>query len=300
VPASGEGKPILVEFPVYQHRPLPDDAVIRTASLCRERVASKMRWKLVVSFEVSEPVKREGPSVTVTLHHIRPVATWKGSDGREGMVLLPEGPRSLIGNFQKCDELRSLIDQKFNAARAVLAEWLKSSALLAGETSETELTGHNWLKEKTQYLALWKSPGQLVGLLAAWQRFAGDEMIHAALEAWRVKHVHLWEWKQNLQDQAVRARREVYRCCAAELASRYAVLRITDRDLAQKKKRPEAEVDRPVIGARTRDIAAHGVLRSTLRNAFLREGGTIFADTPDGGAVSQSAQTGATEEALCA
>jgi hypothetical protein len=274
---------IVVEVPVYQHRRLPDDAVIRTASLVRERVASQMRWKLVVSVKVPEPAKREGPSVSVTLYHIRPVATWTGDDGRDGILVLPE---SLIGNFQKCDELRSLIDQKFNAARGVLVEWLK------------EAKAPDWLRERTQYLGLWKSPRLMVLLTMDWQHFPGDEMIYAALLAWQRKHQHLWEWKQNLQDQAVRARREAYRCCAAEMAKRYAVLRITDRDLARRKKRPEAEVDRPVIAARTRDIAAHGVLRSTLQNAFLREGGTVYADRPAAVAVEESAQTEAVEEAI--
>jgi len=124
-------------------------------------------------------------------------------------------------------------------------------------------------------VAQWRSPGRLRWLVDHWEHFKGDEMIYAGLCAWRTKHVHLWEWAANLEDQALAARREAYRVFAASLAREYVTLRISSEDLGRKKRRPAAEVDRPVIGARTRDIAAHGLLRGILKNAFQRDGGKI-------------------------
>lgn len=269
---------IQAEVPVFLHRPLPLDGMIRTAALIREPIADRFRWKLVLSVNMAEPKQRKGRAVTVSLQHIRPVALWRGYDEHSGALVLDE---RLIGNFQKCDELRSLIDQKFNTVRETLANWLKHQSI------------PDWLREETETLAQWRSPGRLRYLVDYWQRFRGDEMIFAALTAWRDKHVHLWEWKRNLEDQMVLARREAYRVFAAGLIKAgYRTLRITDRNLAEKKKRPEVETGRVVVAARTRDIAAHGVLRSVLRNAFLREGGKI-EDCGDNSAEFQSAKNGA-------
>lgn len=257
---------VFVDLPVVLHRPLPETGIVRTASVVRERIASAFRYKLVLSVDVGTPKQRAGSGVTVTLNHLRPVASWRGDDGGSGIIELPE---SLIGNFHKCEELQSLIDQKFNAARTALVGWLETNRL------------PDALKEQAEHIAQWRSARRLWLLVRDWEkaRFKGDEMIFAAVSAWRTKHQHLWEWKRNLEDQMVAARREEYRKAAAMLAKRYAVLYVTGLDLAQKKRKPEAEVDRVVVAARTRDIAAHGVLRGVLKNAFLQSGGTVEAES---------------------
>ena len=275
---------IAIPFQLFMHRPIPQNAIVRTAGLVRERVADSFRYKLIIAVDEASPAARSGHEVTVVFGSGGNIATWHGSDGRQGVVSLPE---RLIGNFRETNGLQAIIDQKFNTAKELLSAFVSSLPRSPGKRRD------DWLKEeaKTPFafvltqakanariLSQWRSPGRMRWLVDHWQPFKGDEMIVAALKEWRIKHMHLWLWKRNLEDQMVRARREQYRMLAAKLAREYATLRIPNEDLAVKKLTPPVESEKVVIGARIRDIAARGVLRGVLINAFTLSGGTVIKE----------------------
>ena len=51
-------KPVWVELPIYLHRPLPETSMIRSASIIRERIGRKFRYKLVITVTVPEEIPR--------------------------------------------------------------------------------------------------------------------------------------------------------------------------------------------------------------------------------------------------
>lgn len=270
---------VSVVLPMHLHRPLPEAGKIRTAAIVRRNLGNRCAYTLVVGVDIGTPAAAEegaiGGAVTVALRHLRPVADYRDDAGRLGVITLSE---DRIAEFEKCNDLQSLIDQKHNAAKEVLETFLKVSPVRLPD----------WLKEVKGKLHLWRSPKHLWMLVRDWKRFRGDEALYIALSAWATQHRHLWLWKRNLEDQVVRARREEYRIVAAKLAEQYDVLRIESTNLAAKVKRPGPEEDRLVVGARSRDIAARAVLRGVLVNAFQMRGKAVEEISSSQAAVSGS------------
>lgn len=299
---SGEkGKPVWVTLPMVMHRPLPPDAVLRSASLLCEKLAPlpAWRWKLVIVVTTAPPganarsggrasidlgwrrmyEQRRTPAGETKFDYNKPVglrvATYKDDAGATGEWRLSEGWLNQMG---KVEDLQSIRDNAFNAFRARLSAWLKVAQV------------PEWLSEQTKHLGQWRSPARFSPLIRAWrkQRFAGDEAIVEALETYWERESHLWSYQVHLRDQLLRQRREQYRCWAAELAGKYGSVVVEDFDLSQMARKrngkgPESPQEgRPADdqGARAIDLAsrhqrqwaATSLLRLAVKNAFEREG----------------------------
>jgi len=96
------------------------------------------------------------------------------------------------------------------------------------------------------------------------------EVFSLFLEIWRRKHVHLYDWKNQTMDRAMRARRELYRVLARRLSERYETLLIEDFDLRDvaEDKAPECESDKFAGAGLNRTVACTSSLRSCLTQAF--------------------------------
>jgi hypothetical protein len=193
------GAPIWLELPVVLHRPLPDDGVVRAASVERERVGGRWRWRLLVTVELREQAEaRSGAAVVVELGWERSeaglrVARWEDAGGERGELWL--GPE-LLWRFEKLDVLKSERARAFHEIRALL-----------GMQDEV------------------RTPGQLVGLVREWER-RGTAM-GEALE-WRRRHRHLKAWEEHLRDQTLRHRRELYRRFVAGLVAGHGTVVVRD------------------------------------------------------------------------
>lgn len=226
---SNGRKPIWATVPFVYHRPLPEDALIKWVRVTSRRVACHFHW--YVLFTVSRPSGWKkadlAPDGVVAMDigwrlfrdRFR-VAYWVGSDGQEGEICLP---LEYLDRRDKKNDLRKIRDEKFNAIRDKLADWIeaKTDAL------------PQWLKEDTTSLRQWKSQARLAGLVLRWsrQRFTGDEEIFPELEDWRSDDRHLYEWEVNQERKAIAWRNEQYRIIAAELSRRYRKAVIEDINL---------------------------------------------------------------------
>jgi transposase len=270
-------KPVWLELPLVMHRPLPP-GLIRQASVARQLVFNRFRYKLLVVVELDNPppAKAEGPTVAVVVGFrklrdgIR-VAYWVAEDGKKGQVLLPE---DLVEQFAKLNHLKSVCDRHFNDTKMAVAAWLAANPI------------PDRLKQETKHLAQWRTHRHLLELLQVWDenRAAGDGEIVGALRQFRGRWVHLKSWESNLRDQLSRHRRELYRRFACGLARQYGKVVIEDFDL-RSQARMKSIQGGPISNPRAewqRTIAAVSQFRKILVQTCRREGvGVNRLDTED-------------------
>lgn len=274
---SENRKPVWVELPIILHRPMPLDGTIRGASVIRERVGRRYRYKAVITVALGDEEftnRPNPPTGTVAIDlgwrmvtdGLR-VAYWHDDQGQHGqLVLSPE----VLHEFGKLPDLRAIRDQHFNDVKAALSTW------------KTKTNLPEWLTEELKTLALWRSQGRLIMLLRRWAdaRFTGDEEIWNDLQHWRKREDHLYEWEMNLRDQVHRRRREIYRVFAAKLVGRYGTIVIEDFDLRNVARKPEAEdgTQGSLPADRQRTIAAVSTLRGAIENAAARMGCVVITE----------------------
>jgi hypothetical protein len=260
---SEKRAPVWFQLPVVLHRPLPDGGTIRSASVARNIVGGIPRYKLLVTvddgIEVS-PKRRTGQVCAVDLGWRRVpaglrVAYWGDLEGGRGEVLLDN---SVLFEFDKCRDLQSIIDKRFEEVKAFLAG----------------ADGESWpAQEELATIAQWRSPGRLV----RWIRNANRAGFrHPELDAWVRKQMHLYTWVSNLREQAGKRRREIYRRFAAWLAQRYDTVLLEEFDLRKIAETPQPEADDERSYANhARFVAAVSELRLAIVNACEREGTAI-------------------------
>lgn len=266
---GSEGRdPIWAQWPMLMHRPLPEGSIVKRATVSVRRRGPRDEWAVEITVDVADEIlavqRTDSNESAVAIHigwraignELR-VAAWAGSDGRSGELRLPA---SLLGAFAKVEELRSIRDRNLAAARDALSGWLAAAASIP-----------EWLREATVGIMEWRVPSRLAVLAKQWRnvRFVGDEKAYEALEAWRYHDYHLWSWEDSQRIHALRARRELYRIFAAQLAREYVSIVIEDFDLRVVAKRhlvEDASIEWRGL-RRNRQAAAVSELRASLQNA---------------------------------
>lgn len=266
--AVNAGGPVWLELPMTMHRPLPEGAVIRWATIVREQIGLAWRHRLLLT--VRTPAcqnARSADAVGVDLGwRITPeglrVAYWCGTDGRHGTLVLR---RADLLAFKQIGALQSAIKAAHEQAKSFLRSYLDRQALPAP------------LMERASAALSSPSPRLLVTLLQEWRasRFSGDRYGFGRISAWQKQHIHLWTWQANLRDQLIRKRRELYRCFAAELASRYGIAFVNDVPLRRIVKRSLVVCENIPAQRQNRFVAAVSVLVRILQNAFEKNSGTL-------------------------
>lgn len=264
--------PVWAEFPMIMHRPLPEGGIIKWVHLIRRRVGTHYEYR--VQFVVQQPdavspvaVSRTALGIDIGWRKVDGglrVAYWVDESGRHDQLILPD---EVISQFAKVTDLRSIRDQHFNAIQAALGPWLKDADI------------PDWLRERTESFAHWRSPGRLASVVLAWrnQRFPGDADMFTVAEAWRKQDKHLYEWEANLRDQVIRRRREIYRVFAATIARSYGFIILEDFDLRQiaRYAAPEEGTDGNPNSRYARTMAAVSVLRECIEQACASTGAQV-------------------------
>lgn len=268
VTSNADHSPVWLELPVVIHRPLPDQAVIRSVHIRRDVIGRQIRYRLLVT--VSEPV-RVAPDVesrpSVAIHTgwlLRPggirVACWVDTLGQRGELLLDE---VVVKEFGKISELRSILQQQWNEIEPALAPWLSRPSAPEWVQNEFDPAHHPLTQTRAHDLfCRWRN-----------ERFEGDEETFSQIATWDRRYIHLHNWQINLSDQAPRRRREIYRLFASRIARTYGKVFVDDFSIARIARKPAAEVESSEwFGGRLRMIAAPGQLRLTVSRACEREG----------------------------
>ncbi len=265
--------PIWAEFPCIHHRPLPDGARIKGATVVMTTVGMQERWSVSITYEADAvPLPERAGVVALDLGwRKRPdgrlrVAYWADDRGQHGEITMPARVRERL---RKCDDLRSIQDKHFNRVVRGLCRWLPRARHLP-----------RWLPPRTERLDRWRSHARLRSLVTYWRdhRFPGDWIVFPVLERWLHRSRHLAQWEENARDNALRQRHEVYCLEAARIARTYGVVVLERFDLSEQKRLapPEGGPDAPHAQRVQLHHAAPGAFRTTLTNAAAREGGVVL------------------------
>lgn len=259
-------RPLWAVIPAILHRPIPADASIKWAYLTKRMTACHPQWAVcfVLAREAgwakSDTAQDGAVGIDVgwrVLEHGLRVASWVGTDGDAGELILPTAD---VARWQKCRDLQSIRDTRFDAARDWLAAWLAEHADVPA-----------WLLERCETLRQWRSQARLAAVVVAWRdlRFDGDVTIFAEMEAWRKRDKHLWTWQEAQRAKAIRWREDVYRNFAAQLSRRYETAYIEDTNWRKMGELPDAEdTEAKTPAAYYRTVASPGRLLEIVRERF--------------------------------
>lgn len=272
--ASDDRAPIWFEAPVVIHRPLPNGATVRSASVLRERIGTKERWHLVLVLSLPDEVHpKSGPVAAVDLGFRKVpdglrVATWLSDTGGAGSVVLPG---RWIRGMAKVDDIQAIRQHNFNEAIAAVRKWLDGQKDLA-----------EWLSAATATISRWVAPARLAALTLAWrdQRLDGDADIYELIESWRKRDKHLLEYQAHLRDQLQGQREHLYREFAAMLVANHGTVRLESFDLrkvarVKRKGQTDPENELVSVARHQRVLAAPSLLRLAITNAARQEGTAI-------------------------
>lgn len=266
--------PVWAAWPMVFHRPLPEGGVIKRAAVHLNKIGPREEWYLLVSVDFSgtatTPATTERVAVDIGWRATEDegicVATCVSDSGEITRLTLD---KRLLSQAKKAEDLQSIRKKNFNEAITALA----SQTYLATnppDGSAPAITLPEWFPTN---LMQWKSEQRFAGLVRQWanNRFAGDEEIFAAAEAWRVHDHHLWDWECNQRTKALRHRREVYRIFASELSKKYAGIVLEDFDLRKVAQvpSPENQVGDNEQARANRHSASVSELRLCLVNKFV-------------------------------
>lgn len=275
-------EPVFATFPMIMHREIPPGSVISWVVVQLRRTGPREEW--TVSFTVSLPDAKPVPSAARGRGAVAIDIGWRlvpgivpgtqdlrvcahyGEDGKTGDLRLRARDLSGLGSFP--DSIRANRDDSFNLARRMLSQWIAA-----------ETTIPDWLTRATRTLEDWRSPARLAKMVHEWRdaRFPADAEIYLALEAWRYRDRHLWQYETGQRTGALRNRREIYRRFGAMLASRYETVVFEDFDLRRLARRPktfETDKNENETARTNRFLAATSELRGCILNAFASRGGS--------------------------
>lgn len=272
VDSDEKRKPIWARWRMVMHRPFPENARIKWVKVHLKRFGWDEWWVADFTIETAEvpQVKRPGGAVAVDLGWRRGmepglrVATWLGEDGRTGKLVLSE---HTLEGLRKADDLRSIRDKNFDAARARLVSDLAALAVPLPP----------WLTKSTRTISHWRSAARLAALARTWRmnRFVGDDAAYDSLEAWRYDDHHLWHWEVHQRESSLRNRKEIYRLFAKDLSERYDTVVLEDFKLDRIALKPTTESEKHdnKVARHSRQTGAVSELRICLIQGFAARGG---------------------------
>lgn len=271
---SIEGKkPLFAKFPMVMDRPLPADARIKDAYITRRPCSARIPWQYSLcivlesrTFEQSLPGARQEGTTSINFGwrqmptgEMRVAMINSKTRGLQEILL----PQRILTGFAKCRELQGILDEKFDAARDTLAQWIAERQDLPGA-----------FLDSFEGLPQWRSHHRLAELVWYWtsHRISGDEIIFPAMSEWKDRYRHLYDWISHQRHKLLDWRDDFFGRCAKRLATMSAKLVIDTFHIANIARRPDPE-EREEGGQtarRNRQIAAPGELRLAILHAAAK------------------------------
>jgi len=293
---AADGTPLWGRWRLDMHRPLPAGAVIKRATVHRRMRGPHAEWSLSLTIVFAKSRRPavaplRGGAVAVDLGwRLMPdrslrVAAWVDEHGAAGDLCLDF---KTLARLTRAERIQGERDERFNAVRAQLLAWVaavqivQAFALVAGKPFEGVPEG---LLALVRRMPAWRSQRRLVGFQGEWRghRFQGDERMYGIVEAWAARDRHEWATEERGRVRALRRRREIYRCFAAQLGDRYETVLLEDMDLRTLTVRVDDDETRNEVAAHHRQLAAVSELRDAIVYAALARGrlarGYAAADT---------------------
>lgn len=279
--SNPDRSPIFADIPFYMHRELPKSQIVGV-SIVKRRTATRSKWYLQISWtaeSVPSDACSNGEAVALDLgwrviNEGLKVAEYLSTTGEKGILVFPSENIEL---WNKVDDLQQIRDKKFNKILDELRKWMKDKDL------------PDWFTEYTQHIHQWKSQRKLVTLINLWKdkRFPGDKRMYEKLNGsekdyekrktdighyagWRNWDKHLYEYQENLRQQNIAWRDDMYRKFAAELSRKYGTVKFENVDWSKTMRKSKTEeADNDWIKKYQR-LAAPGSLRKFFSERFSR------------------------------
>ena len=265
----------VLTFPLFLHRPLPEDARIKMVVVKVKRIASKTRWSVtftcVRELPVANPTRTNLESKValnlgfrVKADGLR-IAVCVDNHGREDEYRLPV---QMLDTIRHLDDLQQEIDGGINAIlprfkEALSADVPECLARDAASVRSAKIGG----RTLTMIVRRWKE--QAVG-------FKPNAL--AVIEEWRKAHKTLYERQCHTRDKLVARRKDIYRVWAAQLARDYGAIRIEDTDYRHLLAKEQKDGSESAIQSAVRQLArlaAPGEFRKCVSLAAAKSGAVM-------------------------
>jgi len=280
IASTDKRKPIWAEFPLAYDRPVPADARIMQACITRRPLRERNPWQyhLCITLESREfertlphPDQVSKTAINFGWRQLEDGSLRVATVNRDGQTPTHvELPARFMRGIAHCRKLQSLLDEKFEATKTTLFQWI------AAQSSLPEAFVSSF-----EHLVLWKSQHRLCEIIRYWRdhRISGDAEIWPVVSQWHERYLHLHDWMTNQRRHLMRWRDDFYRCTAKELATTSAEIEMDTFKIADVARRPQAEVveEGGELARRNRVLAAPSELRNEIRKACAKHHCPILA-----------------------
>lgn len=264
-----------VRFPIYLHRPIPDDVILKEAVVSRRRLGLRYQWTVTFTCQAPdiEPAwseRRACCGIDIGWRKLPTglrVATLIGTNSNVPEYLLL--PSFMLEQWDYIEALQSTIDNEQNTMRNQLQAW-------------------DWVGAPEQLAARLKrlstitrgGAGLMAVLAKEWREYPDYEPQRLTfLENWRRHNRRDCTERDNLRAKLIAHRREIYRIWAKEIAERYGVIGLEDFDLssaARLEKEDGKETVLALSARRQRQIAACSQLRQWIELQAAKTGSQVI------------------------
>jgi hypothetical protein len=256
-----DGNRRTVTWPMFMHRPMPLESIIKRVVVHRRRAGLSWQWNVVFTCaETSvQPGGRTGRTVAVNLG-------WRRfSDGIRVATTIDDAsrflviPGEIISGFALVEQLQA---RRSSMRRDILrllksTDWSHAPATLA-ECAQPVVKLANVRSSLIARLAIeWRS-------YQDWQ-----PEYYSAVEEWRLNDRKTLLWEYNQREKLLNRRNDMFRCAVRDLFASAGTILVNDIDLQKIAQKPYAL---PVGSQRYRIIAAPSILRSYIKEYSERNG----------------------------
>lgn len=252
VGSDGRRAPLWAAWPLKIHRDLPAGAVIKWARVSVRPEGTRERWTVEITVDVPPAEQKARPAGGTLIVEwgwtpladggIR-VASWCDDRGDSGDVVLPA---RIAGGIVKPHGIRAVRDLVRNDAREQIARIIREDASAPVFARQAAATMHLW-GSPLRFRALWMQWREHLGGAGVAPRVRmvcgrrgydpvcedrEDHPAYAALAEYVRRDLHLHGYEAGARANALRYRRDWYRCLAREWRGRYRAVLYSDQDLS--------------------------------------------------------------------
>ena len=230
------GNMVYMDFDLKYHRPLPNDALIKSVVIKRELIGDRFRHFIIFSLQTEDKVdlhKEDGQAVGIDVGFIRTerglriATTWDGKQ-HTTLQLSPE----YLSRIDRCDQLHSQIQDSANFLAAqiqpLMQEYQSDDTLSISKSikyfKSLNLDKKSFSHYNLRRFALANRHNPTL--------FPGD--VSALLEDWyKQKYLRNFREMNNLKKKLMNQREHLYRNWSAKIAASYDRVVIEDLNLQQ-------------------------------------------------------------------
>jgi hypothetical protein len=261
-----------VTWPMFMHRPIPAESIIKRVVVHRRRAGLSWRWNVVFTCaeSLAQPEGRTGRTVAVNLgwrrfsDEIRVATTIDNVSLQPRFVVIPGEMISGFALVERLQARRSTMRR--NILRLLKSiDWSHAPATLE-ECARPVVTDANVRSSLIARLAVeWRS-------YQDWQ-----PEFYSAVEEWRVNDRKVLLWEYNQREKLLNRRNDLFRCAVRDLFASAGTILVNHIDLGKIAQNKTYVL--PLGSQRYRIISAPSILRSYIREYSERNGLTLVDAT---------------------